>query len=90
MSYIKYGFTLTDSQKEAPRNAHQKHMGYTLRLPHSQLSGNDFLNINKTQYNKITKAKTDCRNIELKLSKSQIAKMVDQSVPSLVKYAPYH
>ena len=47
---------------------------------HFQLSGGDVLNITKTQYNKITKAKTLQRwNIDLKLSKSQIAKMLEES-----------
>ena len=94
MSYIKYGFTLTDSQKEALQNAHQKHVGYALQLSHSHLSVDDFLNITRTQYNKITKAKTDCQNIELKLSKSQIAKnggdigaIVGKIMPHIIRHA---
>ena len=77
--YVKFRFTLTYSQKEALRSAFQNHTGYTLRLSHSHLSGGDVLNITRTQYNRITKAKTQGRNIDLKLSKSRITKMLTRS-----------
>ena len=73
MSYVKFGFTLTDGQKQVLRDAIQKHTGYTLQLYHPQLLGGDVLNMSRTQYNKITKANFQRRNIDLKLSKSQIA-----------------
>ena len=57
--------------------------------------GDDFLNITRMQCNKITKAKTDCRNIELKLSKSQIAKnggvigaIIGNIMPHIIKHVP--
>ena len=74
MSYIQYGFTFTNGQKESLAKAINKKIGYTLRLKLSQLSGNDHLGITKTQYNKIMKAKSKGKNIELKLSKSQLTK----------------
>ena len=95
MSYVKFGFILTDSQKEALQNAVQKHTSYTLRLSHSQLSGGDVLNITRTQYNKITNTKSQQWNIDLKLSKSQIAKyggsissITAQFAPKILKLAP--
>ena len=58
-------------------------------------AGADFLSITRTQYNKITKAKTDCRNIELKLSKSQVTKndgaigaIIAKIMPHIIKHAP--
>ena len=74
MGYIQFGFTLTENQKQALVEAHKKKTEHTLRLNHSQLLGGDILNITVTQRNKITKAKAGGRNIELKLSKTQIAK----------------
>ena len=95
MSYIQFGFTLTENQKQALVEAHKKKTEHTLRLNHSQLLGGDILNITVTQRNKITKAKAGGRNIELKLSKTQIAKNGDalgaifaKRMPHLMKHAP--
>ena len=74
MSYIQYGFTLTDGQIESLARAHQKREGHTLRLNLPQLSGPNVLGITKTQYNKIMKAKSGGKNIELKLSATQLSK----------------
>ena len=43
MSYIQFGFSLTESQKQALVEAHKKKTGHTLRLNYSQLLGGDIL-----------------------------------------------
>ena len=68
--------------------AHKKKTGHTLRLNHSQLLGGDILNITATQRNKITKAKVGGRNIELKLSKTQIAKNGGALSAILARFMP--
>ena len=95
MSYIKYGFTLTDGQKQSLAGAYNKREGHTLRLNLSQLSGNNILGITKTQYNKVMKAKAEGRNIELKLSATQLSKnggalgsIVSKILPMAMKYGP--
>ena len=69
-------------------------MGYTLRLSHSQLLGDNYLALTKTQYSKITKAKSNGWNMELKLSKLQIAKnggaisaIIAKIMPHIIKHA---
>ena len=95
MSYIQHGFTLTNGQKQALSSAYQKKEGHTLRLNLPQFTGPDNLNITKTQYNKIMKAKAEGRNIELKLSQTQLSKnggalgaMMGKLMPMAMKYGP--
>ena len=95
MSYIQYGFTLTDGQKESLARAYKNGEGYTLRLNLPQLSGTDVLGITKTQYNKIMKAKSGGNNIELKLSATQLSKnggaigaFMSKLLPFAAKHAP--
>ena len=41
MSYFKYNLKLTDGQKQKLLKSYQKRVPLTLRLKHSQLTGND-------------------------------------------------
>ena len=89
MSYIQVGFTLTESQKQALVETHNKKTGHTLRLNHSQLLGGDIHNITAKQRNKITKVKAGGRNIELKLSKTQIANNGGALGAILARFIPH-
>ena len=95
MTYIQHGFTLTDSQKQALASAYQNKEGHTLRLNLPQLSGTDNLGITKTQYNKIMKAKSQGKNINLNLSATQLSKnggalgaIMGKVMPLVMQHAP--
>ena len=70
--YIKKGLTLSESQKNKIKHAYQNKTGLTLKFNIDQLSGSDYLELTKTQINKINSAKT--KPVTLKFSKRQISK----------------
>lgn len=70
--YIKKGLTLSKNQKNKIKHAYQNKTGLTLKFNIDQLSGSDYLELTKTQINKINSAKT--KPVTLKFSKRQISK----------------
>ena len=75
-NYFEYGVNLSVGQKENLAKAIQTNSELTLRLKNNQLRGNDELMLTKTQLNKIQKAAASRTGVDLKISKSQIRKVV--------------
>jgi len=67
--YISYSVTLTVGQIKKIKNAHDKGLDVTIKIPKQNLSGNDKLFLTQTQINKLQKAE---KSVQLKLSKAQL------------------
>ena len=74
--YFEYGVNLSEGQKTNLAKAIQTNSELTLRLKNNQLRGSDELMLTKTQLNKIQKAASNRTGVDLKISKSQIRKVV--------------
>ncbi|MCV6599372.1 MAG: hypothetical protein OIF36_02700 [Alphaproteobacteria bacterium] len=77
-TYFEYGVNLTDNQKRSLASAMNNHTPLTLRLKHSNLTGNDELMLNKTQLKRIQKSLNNGTGAHIKISKSQIRKVTKQ------------
>ena len=75
-NYFEYGVNLSVGQKENLAKAIQTNSELTLRLKNSQLRGSDELMLTKTQVKKLQKAAASRTGVDLKISKSQIRKVV--------------
>ena len=75
-NYFEYGVNLSVGQKENLAKAIQTNSELTLRLKNNQLRGSDELMLTKTQLNKIQKAAASRTGVDLKISKTQIRKVV--------------
>ena len=82
MSYFKYNLKLTDGQKQKLLQSYQKRVPLTLRLKHSQLTGNDVVFLTKTQVNRIEKSKRDGTGTDIKISQAGIRKQEGGSIIS--------
>ena len=82
MSYFKYNLKLTDGQKHKLLQSYQKRVPLTLRLKHSQLTGNDVVFLTKTQVNRIEKSKRDGTGTDIKISQAGIRKQEGGSIIS--------
>ena len=78
--YISYGVTLSQNQKSKLAKALQKRplQGITIRLSHSELTGPDELMLTKTQIGRINRGLTSGKGVDLKISKTQITKVVQK------------
>ena len=77
-TYFEYGVNLTDNQKRSLASAMTHHTPLTLRLKHSNLSGNDELMLTKTQLKRIQKSLNNGTGADIKISKTQIRKVANQ------------
>ena len=78
-TYFEYSVNLTDNQKRSLASAINKRTPLTLRIKHSNLSGNDELMLTKTQLKRIQKSLNDGTGVDIKISKTQIRKVAKQS-----------
>ena len=76
ISYIEYGVNLTDNQKSNLASAISNKTPLTLRIKHSNLRGNDELMLTKRQIVKIQKSLANGTGTDIKISKTQIRKLV--------------
>ena len=74
--YLPHGVNLSKNQKQKLAKAFKQKTPITIRLSHNQLNGSDELLLTKTQINKIQKAKGLGKGVDIKISKTQIAKVV--------------
>ena len=76
--YIPYGVTLSQNQrlKLAKALEMRPRQGITIRLSHSELTGPDELMLTKTQIGRIGKALSSGKGVDIKISKTQIGKVV--------------
>ena len=78
MSYVKYGVNLSIGQKQRLAKALSQKSAVTIRLSRSDLSGNDHLNLTKTQLKRLQKAMKNGTGADLKISKTQIRYLVQE------------
>ena len=76
--YITYGVTLSQNQKARLAKALQKREPLTIRLSHNELTGPDELMLTKTQIGRIRRSLTSGKGVDLKISKTQIGKVVQR------------
>ena len=74
-TYIAYGVKLSDNQRKKLAKAFKEKSPITLRLSHNELTGSDEMMLTRTQIKKIQKAKGSGKGVDLKISKTQIAKI---------------
>ena len=74
-TYIAYGVTLSDNQRKKLAKAFKEKSPVTLRLSHNELIGSDEMMLTRTQIKKIQKAKGSGKGVDLKISKTEIAKI---------------
>ena len=77
-TYFEYSVNLTDNQKRSLASAINNRTPLTLRIKHSNLSGNDELMLTKTQLKRIQKSLNDGTGVDIKISKTQIRKVAKQ------------
>ena len=77
-TYFEYGVNLTGNQKRSLASAMNNKTPLTLRIKHSNLSGNDELMLTKTQIKKIQKSLANGTGVDLRISKTQIRKIAKQ------------
>ena len=75
-TYIEYGVTLTDGQKTKLASAIRNKSPLTLRLKHSHLQGSDELMLTRRQIARIEKSLRDGTGSDIKISKTQIRRLV--------------
>ena len=78
MTYVKYGVKLSIEQKKRLAKALSQKSALTIRLSKSDLSGNDHLNLTKTQLKRLQKAMKNKTGVDLKISKTQIRYLVQE------------
>ena len=78
MSYSPYGVKLSDGQKEKLPKALLNNSAITIRLTKNDLTGQDDLMFTKTQLKRIQKAIKNGTGVDLKISKTQIRKVVKE------------
>ena len=77
-TYFEYGVNLSDNQKRSFASAMNNNTPLTLRLKHSNLTGNDELMLTKTQPKRIQKSLNNGTGVDIKISKTQIRKVAKQ------------
>ena len=75
-TYFNYNVNFTDNQKIKLANSIKNKCPLTLRLKHLDLAGNDELMLTKSQMSKIRKSLANRTGVDLKISKTQINKIV--------------
>ena len=74
--YFPYGVKLSQGQMQKLSRAYTTHSPVTLRLDKSDLKGNNELMLTKTQIKRIQKAMKMNKGVEIKISKTQIRKVI--------------
>ena len=75
-TYIPHGVTLSQNQRVKLAKALEKREPITIRLSHSELTGPDELMLTKTQIGRINRGLTSGKGVDIKISKTQIGKVV--------------
>ena len=78
MTYVKYGVKLLIGQKQRLAKAMTQKSAVTIRLSGRDLSGNDQINLTKTQLKRLQKAMKNGTGVDLKISKTQIRYLVQE------------
>ena len=73
-TYFEYKVNLTDNQKRSLGSAMNNRTPLSLRIEHSNLSGNDELMLTKTQLKRIQKSLANGTGVDIKISKHKSEK----------------
>ena len=76
--YFEYRVKLSDNQKRSLSSAMNSKSPLTLRIKHSNSTGNDELMLTKTQLKRIQKSLNNGTGADIKISKTQIRKVAKQ------------
>lgn len=76
--YHSFKVTLSDGQKAELSRALMNKSPITIRLSNTELHGNDELMLTKTQIRRIQKAKSLGKGVDIKISRTQIKKVVQE------------
>ena len=76
--YLPYGVTLSQNQRTKLAKALKNREPITIRLSHSELTGPDTLCLTKTQIGRIKRSLSSGKGVDLKISKTQIGKVVQK------------
>ena len=90
--YFPYSVKLSQGQIQKLSRAYTSRSPITLRLEKSDLKGNNELMLTKTQINRIKKAMNMNKGVEIKISKTQIRKVIKHGGgwrSKLRSFAPY-
>ena len=74
--YYSYGVSLSKGQVEKLSRAYNNNSAITIRLTRNELSGPHELMLTKTQINKLRKAMSQGKGLDIKISKTQIRKAI--------------
>jgi len=77
-TYHPYGVKLSEGQKQKLARAYAGNSAITIRLSNDELTGNDKLMLTKRQIGRLNRAKREGRGSDIKISKSQIRKAVQE------------
>ena len=77
-TYHSYGVTLSPSQRRKLAMAYNEKSLITLRLSHNELSGPNEIMLTMTQIKRIQKAASQGKGVDLKISKTQIRRVVQK------------
>ena len=77
-TYHSHGVNLSIGQKDKLAKALKNNSAITIRLSSSELTGPDQLMLTKTQINRLKKAMQNKTGADIKISKTQIRKAVQQ------------
>ena len=75
-TYIEYNLSLTEGQKKNLHKAYTNNNAIVLHIKYNSLRGDDELMLTNGQINKIIKAQSAGKGVELKISKTQVRKVI--------------
>ena len=85
-TYYSHKVNLSEGQRNKLLTAHNNKSGITIRLNKSNITGNDSLMLTKRQINQLNKAKKSGVGSDLKISQTQIRKVIGRGAPQLGQF----
>ena len=85
-TYHSHKVNLSEGQRKKLSTAHNNKSGITIRLSKTDIIGNDSLMLTKRQINKLNKAKKSGVGSNLKISQTQIRKVIGGGAPQLGQF----
>ena len=82
-TYHSHKVNLSEGQRKKLLTAHNNKSGITIRLSKSDITGNDSLMLTKRQINQLNKAKKSGVGSDLKISQTQIRKVIGGGAPRM-------
>ena len=86
-TYHSHKVNLSEGQRKKLLTAHNNKSGITIRLSKSDITGNDSLMLTKRQINQLNKAKKSGVGSDLKISQTQIPKVIGAGAPRMGQFS---